>query len=110
VHPADAARLGLRDGVIAEVSGRTGMIRVPVEVTGEMRPGTVSIPHGWGHDADGLRIAVAQAHPGANSNILTDELVLDEPSGNAVLNGIPVEVRPAAGSNSTSATTCENSR
>ena len=110
VHPADAARLGLREGVIAEVSGRTGMIRVPVEVTGEMRPGTVSIPHGWGHDADGLRIAVAQAHPGANSNILTDELVLDEPSGNAVLNGIPVEVRPAAGSNSTSATTCENSR
>ena len=34
------------------------------------------------------------AQPGANSNVVADELLLDVPSGNAVLNGIPVEVAP----------------
>ena len=55
----------------------------------------VSIPHGWGHDVDGARMKVASAHAGANSNILADEMLLDALSGNAVLNGIPVELVPA---------------
>ena len=52
-------------------------------------PGVVSLPHGWGHDADGARLAVAAEHAGVNSNLLADDL-LDVLSGNAVLNGIPV--------------------
>jgi hypothetical protein len=52
----------------------------------------VSIPHGWGHDAKGSAMTTAAAHAGTNSNVLTDETVLDAVSGNAVLNGIPVEV------------------
>jgi len=52
----------------------------------------VSIPHGWGHDVDGMRTAVASAHAGVNSNVLADDLLLDEPTGNAAFNGIPVEV------------------
>jgi anaerobic selenocysteine-containing dehydrogenase len=67
----------------------------PVEVSDEMMPGVVSLPHGWGHDVDGVRMAVARRHAGVNSNILTDDAVIDVPSGNAVLNGIPVTVQAA---------------
>jgi anaerobic selenocysteine-containing dehydrogenase len=96
VHPDDAARLGLTDGEPARVSSRAGAIEVPVEVTDAVMPGVVSIPHGWGHDVDGVRMAVASAHAGTNSNVLADELLIDPLSGNAVLNGIPVELAPVA--------------
>ena len=92
VHPDDAARLGLIDGADATVSSRTGRVAVPVEVTDRIRPGVVSIPHGWGHDLDGVELAVARRHAGVNSNLLADDELIDPLSGNAVLNGIPVEV------------------
>ena len=56
----------------------------------------MSIPHGWGHDAPGVKMRVASDHAGVNSNVLADESQIDPLSGNAVLNGIPVEVRAAA--------------
>ena len=96
VHPADAERLGLVDGEPARVRSRAGEVEVPVEVTDAVMPGVVSIPHGWGHDVDGVRMAVARAHPGTNSNLLADETLVDPLSGNAVLNGIPVELAPVA--------------
>lgn len=95
VSPADAERLGLSDGGSAAVSSRAGSLVVPVEVTDAIMDGVVSIPHGWGHDAGGAQLTVAADHAGVNSNVLSDELLLDELSGNAVLNGIPVEVAPA---------------
>jgi anaerobic selenocysteine-containing dehydrogenase len=67
---------------------------VPVEVTDDVMPGVVSIPHGWGHDQPGADLAVAAEHAGTNSNVLTDELVLEPLSGTAILNGIPVELEP----------------
>ncbi len=91
VNPGDAERLGLADGASARVSSASGELVVPVEVTDEIMPGVVSIPHGWGHDAPGVRLEVAAAHAGVNSNLLAPAEV-DVPSGNAVLNGIPVEV------------------
>ena len=94
VHPDDAARLGLADGEPARVSSRAGAIEVPVEVTDDVMPGVVSIPHGWGHDAPGVALRVAAAHAGANSNILADEELVEPLSGTAVLNGIPVQVAP----------------
>ncbi|OXM58205.1 molybdopterin-binding oxidoreductase [Amycolatopsis thailandensis] len=95
VHPDDASRLGLTDGGLAAVTSRAGKLEAPVEVTADVRPGVVSMPHGWGHDLDGTRTKVATAHAGVNSNLVADETLLDVPSGNAVLNGIPVEVVPA---------------
>lgn len=92
VHPDDARSWGLDDGGKAEVTGRVGRVEVPVEVTDAVRPGVVSLPHGWGHDLDGVRLTVAGEHAGTNSNLLTDAQVVDVPSGNAVLNGIPVRV------------------
>jgi anaerobic selenocysteine-containing dehydrogenase len=94
VHPQDATRLGLRDGDPAEVRSRVGSVVAPVEVTDAIRPGVVSLPHGWGHDVPGIGLSVAAEHAGVNSNVLTDGEVLDPLSGNAVLNGIPVTVTP----------------
>ena len=59
-------------------------------------PGVVSLPHGWGHDAPAARLHVANAHPGVNTNRLTDDQAYDEASGTAVLFGTPVRVEPAA--------------
>jgi anaerobic selenocysteine-containing dehydrogenase len=96
MNPVDAARLGLEDGGMSEVRSRVGSVRVVVETSDIMMPGVVSLPHGWGHDVEGVRMKVAEAHPGVPSNVLTDDAVLDVPSGNAVLNGIPVEVSAVA--------------
>jgi hypothetical protein len=58
-------------------------------------PGVVSLPHGWGHDADGSRLRIARAHAGVNANALTDDRAYDQASGTAVLFGTPVAVEPA---------------
>ena len=94
VNPADAERLGLADGGLARISSEVGELTAPIEVTDEIMAGVVSIPHGWGHDVDGVRLGVASEHPGVNSNLLAP-VAVDLPSGNAVLNGIPVEVTAA---------------
>jgi anaerobic selenocysteine-containing dehydrogenase len=94
VHPDDAERLGLADGEGVVVRSRAGTVVVPVEVTEDVMPGVVSIPHGWGHDQPGAALGVAAEHAGTNSNVLTDELVLEPLSGTAILNGIPVELEP----------------
>ena len=96
VHPDDATRLGLIDGDPAEVASRAGAVTIPVEVTDAIRPGVVSIPHGWGHDRPGAQLEVAGRHAGVNSNLLAEEDRFDPLSGTAVLNGIPVTVRPAS--------------
>lgn len=95
VHPDDAGSWLLTDGGQARVTSSAGSVVVPVEVTDDVPPSVVSLPHGWGHDAPGTRMEVAARRPGVNSNTLTDGSVLDPLSGNAVLNGIPVEVVPA---------------
>jgi len=96
VHPQDAERLCLADGADAIVRARVGEVRIPVHVTQDVMRGVVSIPHGWGHAGDGVRMTVAGEHAGVNSNVLTDELVVEPLSGTAVLNGIPVTVEPAS--------------
>ncbi|MFH9863430.1 molybdopterin oxidoreductase family protein [Streptomyces sp. NPDC017202] len=94
VHPEDAERLGLRDGEPVRVKGAGGEVTVPAEVTDGVRRGVVSIPHGWGHDRPGTRLGHASADPGVNVNQLLDGSLLDPLSGNAVLNGVPVELTP----------------
>ncbi len=94
VHPDDATRLALVDGGQASVRSRTGEVVAQVEVTDAIMPGVVSLPHGWGHDVPGAVQRIAAANAGTNSNVLADEQLIDVPSGNAVLNGIPVELAP----------------
>ncbi|MGE4649939.1 MAG: molybdopterin dinucleotide binding domain-containing protein, partial [Myxococcota bacterium] len=92
LHPRDAASHGVEDQQEILLVSRAGRIRVVAEVTEDVMPGVVSLPHGWGHDRPGTRLGVAQAHPGVNSNVLTDSERMDPLSGNAVLNGIPVSI------------------
>ena len=93
VHPADAAPRRLATGDPAELRSEAGAVTVPVEVTDAIRPGVVSLPHGWGHDREGSRLSVARSHAGASANDVTSELHLDALSGNAAFNGLPVTVR-----------------
>jgi anaerobic selenocysteine-containing dehydrogenase len=97
VSRADAERIGLVAGGRARVSSRVGSLVAPIEVTDDLMPGVVSLPHGWGHDVAEARLSVAKAHPGVNTNVLTDDQRYDVASGTAVLFGTPVRVEPAPG-------------
>ncbi|WP_033286314.1 molybdopterin oxidoreductase family protein [Streptomyces sp. NRRL F-525] len=92
IHPDDAERLGVVDGAPVRVKGAGGEVTAPAEITDGLRRGVVSLPHGWGHDRPGTRLSHAAADPGVNVNQLLDGSQLDPLSGNAVLNGVPVEV------------------
>ena len=96
VQPADAQRLGLRDGAMARISSHTAQgrrsIDVQVHCSADKMPGGVSVPHGWGHDQPGARLALAASRPGANLNHLLDENLRDPLFGNAVLSGVAVEM------------------
>ncbi|QNI06989.1 molybdopterin-dependent oxidoreductase [Mycobacterium kubicae] len=92
IHPDDAAQRGIADDDVVTVKSEAGEISVPVEVTDAIKPGVVSMPHGWGHGKPGTRMAVANGSPGVNTNVLSPPTLIDEPSGNGVLNGIPVTV------------------
>jgi anaerobic selenocysteine-containing dehydrogenase len=95
VHPDDASRIGLVTGAAARIRSRVGEIEAAIEVTDEVMPGVVSLPHGWGHAQAGVKLKVAGAYPGVSSNDLADEQIIDPLSGNAVLNAIPVSIEPA---------------
>jgi anaerobic selenocysteine-containing dehydrogenase len=95
IHPQDAARRGVLDGTTVRLRSRVGEVRVAAEITTDVMPGVVSLPHGWGHDRDGIRLGVASRHAGASINDVVDDQRIDTLTGTAVLNGTPVEVEPA---------------
>jgi len=92
VNPADAARLGLAEGDRARIGQGDRLVEVEVEITEEMMPGVVSLPHGWGHAQPGTQMAVAAGNPGANLNQLMDEDRRDPLSGNSVLSGVEIQM------------------
>ncbi|MGF6128333.1 anaerobic selenocysteine-containing dehydrogenase [Pseudomonas frederiksbergensis] len=95
MHPQDLASRGLIDGQRVRVSSRVGVIEVEVIGSLDMMKGVVSLPHGWGHARPGVQMTIASSQPGSSANDLTDECQLDELSGNAALNGVPVTVAAA---------------
>ena len=95
VHPADAARARLEDGAPARVTSAAGSLVAPAQVSDEMMPGVVCLPHGWGHDKKGAQLRVAAKHAGVCNNAIAPADFLDVPSGNAAVNGIPVELARA---------------
>ncbi|WP_026843660.1 molybdopterin-dependent oxidoreductase [Brumicola pallidula] len=90
IHPDDAVKFAIQDKQMINVKSRVGEISLPAEITHKIMPGVISIPHGWGHSKKGMRWKTAEQHAGVSVNDLTDEMVVDELSGNAVLNGVPV--------------------
>lgn len=95
IHPEDAQRHALSEGQTVTVASRTGRIQVPVHVTTDIRSGVVSLPHGWGHDRQGVRLQVASAHAGASINDLTDDRQTDRISANAAFSAVPVWIEAA---------------
>jgi anaerobic selenocysteine-containing dehydrogenase len=92
VNPQDAARLELTTGQQVLLRSKAGSLEVAVDITDTIMPGVVSLPHGWGHSS-GTRLAVAQEVAGVNVNAVTDASIVDALSGNAVFNGVPVEIK-----------------
>ena len=97
MHPDDLAARGLADGARVEVRSRIGAVRVDVQADDSMMPGVACLPHGFGHGRAGTALAVANNVQGASYNDLSDPLRLDGASGNAALNGVPIEVVAVVG-------------
>ncbi|MGK0365589.1 MAG: anaerobic selenocysteine-containing dehydrogenase [Saprospiraceae bacterium] len=92
INPMDAAELNISENQEVEVQSKTGKLRIQTEISKEMMRGVVSIPHGWGHDREGIALDVASAHAGVSINDVTDDKFMDELTGNAAFNGVWVTV------------------
>ncbi|MFN3487872.1 MAG: molybdopterin oxidoreductase family protein [Emticicia sp.] len=92
MHSEDAKNLNLESNSLVKVTSRVGSIELPIEITDQMMRGVVSMPHGYGHARKGVQLDIASKHAGVSINDLTDELVLDELTGNAAFNNVAVKV------------------
>lgn len=72
IHPVTAKKYDIIDGELMGVESPRGMIKIKAKVTEDIRPGAVSIPHGWAQ---------------ANVNILLDSRVRDKVSGYITMRG-----------------------
>ena len=74
IHPHTASKYGIENGQIMVIETKRGSIKIKADVTEDIIPEVVCIPHGWAE---------------ANANILTDEkpadLVVGNPSLKALL-------------------------
>jgi anaerobic selenocysteine-containing dehydrogenase len=105
IHPDDAEARGISHGSRVAVSSAAGSIDLPAEITDTVMPGVVCMPPLWGHNRPGTRRSVANAHPGASMNDITNQKVMDELTGNAVVHGVPVKVEPSPSEDESSART-----
>lgn len=98
MHSDDATRVGLTDGALADVKSDTATVRVPIRVLNDLMPGTVALPHGWGHQHAG-GLSIANKTRGVNVNLLAGSGPdhVERVSNMSHLNGFNVDVRPAAG-------------
>ncbi len=95
IHPDDAVRYGVEDGGMANLRNGHRSVQAQVQVSTDMMPGVVSLPHGWGHNLPGAQLRVAAERPGANINALLDDQLRDPLSGNAVLGGVAITMEAA---------------
>ena len=92
VNPDDAQREGWRSGMDVRISSAAGSVLAPLELSEDMMPGVVSLPHGYGHGRQGGRMDIADRHAGVSCNDVTDNGYIDVLSGNAAVNGVPVQL------------------
>ena len=92
IHPETAANRGIVNLEKVQIESRVGRVEIVVEITDEIMPNVVSIPHGFGHARKGVKLDVATAHAGVSLNDLTDELLIDELTGNSAFSGVPVRI------------------
>jgi anaerobic selenocysteine-containing dehydrogenase len=92
LHPRDAEKHDIQPGDMIEVHSKVGRISIPSELTEDIMPGVISIPHGWGHDRPGVQLQTAREFAGVSVNDITDNRVTEELTGSAVLFGVPVRI------------------
>ena len=92
MHPDDMKKVGLKEGGEARVKSRVGEVLIKVSPSEKLMPGVVSIPHGFGHNREGIKLEIASKSPGISVNDLTDDQIVDSLTGNSVLNGVPVMI------------------
>ena len=95
MNTTDAARLNFEHEQLVSVTSNVGSVRVPLEVTDNMMPGVVSLPHGYGHHRSGTRLNIAEQNPGVSINDLTDDKIVDSLTGNAAFSAQTVRVEAA---------------
>ncbi|MBT11165.1 MAG: dehydrogenase [Oceanospirillaceae bacterium] len=95
LNPQDAEQAGISEGAQVRIRSRVGELVADAEITADLMPGVVSLPHGWGHHQADARLQVAASAPGVNCNELTDDCQVDALSGNAALNGVTVSLELA---------------
>ena len=88
--------MSISDGDMLEVSTRSGSAEVPAKVTTDIRPGVVSMPHGWGRKLFHPETKTEVELQGVSDNLLTDTAELDTFTGMPIYNSIPCSVRRAA--------------
>ena len=93
INRADAESLNLQNNQTVVVSSRVGAVEIPLEITETIAPGVVSIPHGYGHGREGVRLDTAKTHAGVSINDLTDHALVDELTGNAAFSNVKVRVQ-----------------
>ncbi len=93
IHPIDAQKRGINDGQKISVCSDVGEVNITAEITDEMMQGTVSIPHGWGHNRNGIKLKVAEDNAGVSMNDLIDNKLIDELTGVSIISGVPVDVK-----------------
>ena len=92
MHPIDAKRLGFSINQSVQVRSRVAAVSLPLEISDEMLPGVISMPHGYGHSRAGIKMSIAQDYPGVSINDLTDDLLIDELTGTAAFSDLVVQV------------------
>jgi anaerobic selenocysteine-containing dehydrogenase len=92
-HPNDLLQRGIEDGSMVSVTSAAGTVDIEVAASEKMMPGVVSMPHGFGHQRPGVQLSVATTVTGPSVNDITDPARVDAVSANAILNGVPVQVR-----------------
>ncbi len=92
IHPETAANRGIVNLEKVQIESRVGKVEIAVEITDEIMPNVVSIPHGFGHARKGVHLDIAIAHAGVSLNDLTDDLLIDELTGNSAFSGVPVRI------------------
>ena len=95
MNPKDLASLQLENNSLVRITSRVGEVTTTVVASEEMMPGVVSLPHGWGHKREGVKLGIAAQQEGVSCNDITDNQLIDALSGNAAFNGVPVEISAA---------------
>ena len=91
IHPEDAKWLGLSEGELGRVRSRTGCLEARFEVSEDIVPGAVCIPHGWSTFSS-KELGAKSEHFNPNDITSANPQTLEPVSGTAKLNGVRVQV------------------